>query len=203
MVELSESVWVGADPGGNKAFGLAFLSRSGEVTTDCVSSAFEAIDLITSPPLGVGVDAPLWWSSGKSSDRKADKWLRRTHGIASGTVQTANSLKGAALVQGAMFVSRLREKFPGVPVTEAHPKAFAKAFGGWESPTMKALGLVTSSGEHERDAVMAAIAAREGFERRWTIDLSLDRDEREQDPKVYWLGPISYFWPEKADLPTG
>lgn len=43
-----------------------------------------------------------------------------------------NSLWGAALVQGMMFVARLRQKFPGVPVTETHPKATAVALGGWE-----------------------------------------------------------------------
>jgi hypothetical protein len=58
-------------------------------------------------------------STKQSSDREADRWIRKTYRIASGTVQTANSLRGAALVQGAMFVQRLREKFPGVPVTDA------------------------------------------------------------------------------------
>jgi hypothetical protein len=73
------------------------------------------------------VDAPLWWSSGRSSDRQADQWLREKYGFSGGQVQTANSLRGAALVQGSMFVQRMREHFPGVGVTETHPKAVWKA----------------------------------------------------------------------------
>src|SRR5260370_207276 len=110
MGKQSNGVWVGADPGGAKAFGLAMLSTSGDVRTFCGSWGDEAVGKITSRPLGVGVDAPLWWSSGRSAEREADRWIRRKHGISSGTVQTANSLRGAALVQGVMFVSRLREK---------------------------------------------------------------------------------------------
>jgi predicted nuclease with RNAse H fold len=193
--EHSSDTWVGADPGGKDAFGLAILSASGEAQTFCVSCADEAIALITSRPLGAGVDAPLWWSSGRSADREADRWIRKTYGIASGTVQTANSLRGAAVVQGVMFVYRLREKFPGVPVTEAHPKAVAIALGGWDGAAIAKLGLTNKMAEHERDAHMAAIAAREGFEGRWITDLSLERRPSEQDPKCYWLGPVSYFWP--------
>jgi predicted nuclease with RNAse H fold len=195
--EQPSAVWVGADPGGADAFGLAMLSTSGKATTFCVSCADEAIAKITSRPRGVGVDAPLWWSSGHSADRKADQWIRSTYSrIRPGTVQTANSLRGAALVQGVMFVSRLREMFPGVLVTEAHPKAVAIALGGWNGSAIEKLGSIAAAGEHERDATMAAIAAREGFEGRWTRDLSLVRHPSEQDPKSYWLGPVSYFWPE-------
>jgi hypothetical protein len=112
------------------------LSPAGGVETCCVSYADQAIALITSRPLGVGVDAPLWWSSGRSGDRNADQWIRTKYSIKSGTVQTINSLRCAALVQGVMFVSRLRENFPGVLVTEAHPKAAAVALGGWNSPAI-------------------------------------------------------------------
>lgn len=196
MIRPLEAVWVGADPGGANKFGLAMLSASGEITTACVSSADEAVALVTSRPLGAGVDAPLWWSSGPSSDRKADQWIRKTYRIPSGTVQTANSLRGAALVQGAMFVSRLRDKFPGVFVTEAHPKAVAKALGGWDCAVVRELGSFPDAVEHERDAIMAAVAAREGYEGRWTRNLSLSRYPSEQDPKTYWLAPIDYFWPD-------
>ena len=43
--------------------------------------------------------------------------------------RTPNSLQGAALVQGAMFVVRMRERFPEVGVTETHPKALLVALG--------------------------------------------------------------------------
>lgn len=197
LCEIPGTTWVGVDPGGKSAFGLAILPTSGAPSsTYCVSCADEALELIKSAPLGVAVDSPLWWSSGRSSDRKADQWIRRKYPIPSGTVQTANSLRGAALVQGVMFVSRLRDKFPGVRVTEVHPKAVAVALNGWGSTAMKDLGCVTAASEHERDAILAAIAAREGFEGRWKRDLSLDRHASEQNPESYWLGPVNYFWPE-------
>jgi predicted nuclease with RNAse H fold len=192
----AEAAWIGVDPGGSNAFGIVGLSQQGEVIfSNCVSYADEAVDLITVRPLGVGVDAPLWWSSGRSGEREADRWIRRTYRIAAGTVQTANSLRGAALVQGAMFVQRLREKFPGVPITEAHPKAVAIALGGWKSAAVMALGNGANAIEHERDAFLAAVAAREGFQGRWINDLARTRDASEQDPSTYWLAPIYYFWP--------
>jgi len=198
MIETARpSVWVGADPGGAGAFGVAIVTDGGEVTTKCVSCADEAVDLISMRPSGVGVDAPLWWSSGRSAEREADRWIRKTYRIPSGTVQTPNSLRGAALVQAAMFVQRLREKFPNVPVTESHPKAIAIAFGGWDSPRILALQDQDRAmlNEHERDAYLAAMSAREGFSGRWTRDLSLIRSQGEQDTGSYWLAPVHYFWP--------
>jgi predicted nuclease with RNAse H fold len=159
--------WIGVDPGGTKSFGLARLYEDGRITTALVSSADEAVTLIDQEPLGAGVDAPLWWSSGRSSDRRADQWIRKTYGIRSGTVQTANSLRGAALVQGMMFVVRLRDRFPNVRITEAHPKATALSLGGWSSEKVLSLGSLNDASEHERDAIFAAIAAREGFTGRW------------------------------------
>ncbi|HTU00147.1 MAG TPA: DUF429 domain-containing protein [Rhizomicrobium sp.] len=189
-------LWIGADPGGKENFGIATLSASGEVRSSCVSCADEAVAWISQEPSGVGVDAPLWWSSGLSSERRADQWIRQTYKIPGGTVQSANSLRGAALVQAVMFISRLREKFPDAPVTEAHPKAVAMALGGWDR-VVATFPEVAHNNEHQRDAIFAAIAAREGFQGRWKRDLALDRRPSEQDPRRYWLAPINYFWPEE------
>lgn len=122
-------MWFGADPGGRLTFGVAVLHEDGTFDTAVVSSADEAMAWYRGVPMGVGIDAPLWWSSGQSSDRQADRFIRTTYRIASGTVQTANSLKGAVLVQGIMLAQRLRERFPLAPITEAHPKALLKAIG--------------------------------------------------------------------------
>ena len=192
------SVWFGVDPGGDRSFGVAMIDDTEFCRTWCVSCADEAVELIGEEPDGVGVDAPLWWSSGKSSDRFADRWIRKTFGISAGTVQTANSLRGAALVQGVMFVYRLRERYPNVRVTEAHPKAVALALGGWDAPAVRSLGNLGLASEHERDAVMAAFAAREGFSGRWPVDLTKERLPAEQDPSAYWLSPVHYFWPSSA-----
>ena len=58
-------------------------------------------------------------------------------------------------------------------------------------------GIQTNWGnEHERDAAIAAVCAREGFEGRWPTDLAKQRDRSEQNPRAYWLASMAYFWPE-------
>ncbi|MCL4215772.1 MAG: DUF429 domain-containing protein [Candidatus Hydrogenedentes bacterium] len=192
--------WIGIDPGGKNCYGVALLDEN--VRTFCVSSTDEAIAKVmaglASAPAGVGIDAPLWWSSGPSSGRRADGWLRKRYGLASGTVQAPNSLRGAAIVQGAMFAFRIRELFPNAPITETHPKAVLNAFPNdvWERFTALYELHTKHVNEHERDAVIAAVAAREGFEGRWEGDLSKYLNANEQIPAEYWLKPIHYFWPE-------
>lgn len=198
----SATCWIGADPGGRNNFGVAILEPDGSTKTWCVSCADEAADALAahlnSAIGGVGVDAPLWWSSGPSSDRRADRWLRRTYGLSGGEVQTVNSLRGAALAQGMMFVHRIRERYGAVRVTEVHPNALLKALGQTWAEFRGHFGVAADlddTRKHERDALIAAVAAREGFEGRWSHDLSTDREQAEQDPKQYWLAPVYYFWP--------
>lgn len=200
-------IWVGADPGGTENFGIAVIRSDDSVVTARVDCADEAVAFVkrNCPSKnhigGVGVDAPLWFSSGRSSDRSADNWLRTKYKkrFSGGQVQTANSLRGAALVQGAMFVWRMREKFPGVPVTETHPKALLKALGltGKRFGERFEVEIKThQEHQHERDAVISAVAARQGFSGKWKKDLAADREPSEQDPSQFWLKPVHYFWPE-------
>ena len=196
-------VWIGADPGGQNNFGIAELFHDGATRTACVSSAREAADWIEDKPLGAGVDAPMWWSSARRGDRKADHWLRCKYGNTSpGKVLAINSLYGAVLAQGAMFAVELRRRFPELPITEAHPGLFLRAWGRRidESKRFDELkqhfGIHADPGisDHERDAVIAALAAREGFSGRWPRDLALKRLAEEQDPAAYWLAPMHYWW---------
>jgi predicted nuclease with RNAse H fold len=197
--------WFGADPGGADNFGVAVFREDGTYVTKCVSCADEALNWICKfgRPNGAGIDCPLWWSSGQGGGRKADQWIR-DHGIPPGTVQSANSLQGAALVQGVMFAVRLRERYQGVLITEAHPKALLRFLGlssnlnKWgEIQECFKLKCSAPSSEHERDAVLAAVAAREGMTGVWSRDLSVNRWESELDPKRMWFGEVSYFWPNK------
>ncbi|MGE3077287.1 MAG: hypothetical protein AB7J35_21055 [Dehalococcoidia bacterium] len=197
-----EKVWVGADPGGAKNFGLCLLTGS-EVRTWCVNCADEAVELVlkhsAGTPAGVGVDAPMWWSSGRSSDRMADQWIRKTYKLSGGEVQSVNSLRGAALAQGMLFVELLRRSFPDIPVTESHPNAVLRAVGMVWSAFCASMNVPEACNtKHERDAIIAAVSAREGFEGRWARDLSENRHPSEQDPSRYWLGPVHYFWPGDA-----
>ena len=199
---LNGTFWIGADPGGEGNFGIAVLPGEGRPESASVDCADEAVAFVRArldrAPAGIGVDAPLWWSSGRSGSRHADQWLRQRYGLSGGEVQAANSLRGAALTQGAMFVQRMRELFPAVPVTESHPKALLKAIAGdrWDTFAERFQVVSVPSDEHTRDAVVAAVAAREGFEGRWTHDLGSTRLAGEQDPMNYWLAPVHYFWPE-------
>ena len=68
--------------------------------------------------------------------------------------------------------------------------AFAERFG---------IRDVWGDGEHQRDAAIAAVSAREGFQGNWPLDLADRRDRREQNPKSYWLAPISYWWPQQIE----
>jgi len=196
-------VWIGADPGGKGQFGIAVLTGEEPPQTALADCADEAVlfihEHINQAPAGVGVDAPLWWSSGQSSDRLADRWLRQRYSLSGGEVQTANSLTGAALVQAAMFILRIREVYPGVRVTESHPKALLKSVYGNSWDVFSAHFHINGPRpiEHTRDAIIAAVAAREAFEGRWTHDLSINRLPSEQDPNNYWLAPVHYFWPEE------
>jgi predicted nuclease with RNAse H fold len=190
-------MWIGADPGGRNNFGLAFLDVNGTAFCQTVSSASQAADAIDFTPNGVGIDAPLWWSAGIGGGRYADCWLRRTYGIPSGTVQTANSLRGAALAQGMMLVDLLRRRHEDLNVTEAHPKALLFAMHDNDANNLfKAYDVCAKpANEHERDAVIAAICAREGFSGRWKHDLASKRATDEQDPQTFWLRPVHYWWP--------
>ena len=198
--------WVGADPGGKGKFGLAFLDGGGKLSCELVSSVDEAVKAIVDrgEPLALGIDAPMWWSSGEAGGRKVDETLRRVYGIPSGTVQSANSLRGAALVGGALLASRIRDQFPRarIEITETHPKALLYLPGfGRDSFQRKFEWSGWSRNEDEQDAAIAAVCAREGFSGNWTTDLADKRfrNESEQDPKDYWLAPMHYFWPHDPD----
>ena len=146
--------WFGADPGGANAFGVALLRSDGSFESAVVSCADEAIDWLRKAPAEIeaaGIDAPMWWSSGKSGDREADRCIRKMFGKSSATVQTANSLRGAVLVQGVLLAMRLRAGSPELPITEAHPKALLKAL--WPQRSTSA-------------ALRSEIAARFGLDGR-------------------------------------
>ena len=191
--------WFGADPGGNNSFGLAFLGPLGVLRCASVSSVDDAVKRVhdEGTPLGIGIDAPMWWSSRRGAGRMADERLRKRYHISSGTVQSANSLRGAALIGGAMLAVRVREKFPGAKITESHPKALLKVLRLDEADFSKEFGVPEAwNNEHERDAAIAAVCAREGFDGRWTTDLAEHRHPSEQDPQSYGLAPMYYFWPK-------
>jgi len=204
--------WFGADPGGANAFGVALLRANGSFESEVVSCADGAMKWLyerAETILAAGIDAPLWWSSGKNGERNADLFVRgRLHEVGAtevgGTVQSANSLRGAVLIQGVLLATALRRQWRELPITEAHPKALLKTI--WpQAPKGASLwdeiarcyGLRAAqlNSEHERGALLAAVAAREGYQRKWTRDLARERSQSEQDPASLPWGPVSYWWP--------
>jgi predicted nuclease with RNAse H fold len=201
--------WFGADPGGDKAFGVALLHTDASFETSVVSCADDAMGWLLGKAatiLAVGIDAPLWWSSGKSGDREVDQYLRKRFNISGGTVQAANSLRGAVLIQGVLLATLLRGRFPQLPITESHPKALLKALklatkdrnAPWKTIAESfSLAGGEPQSEHERDALLGAVASREGSTGAWTCDLALrGRPRCEQDPATVPWGPVSYWWPD-------
>ena len=183
---------------------MAALSLNGAVESERFSCAREAVAWVRGlnvSPLGVGIDAPLWWSSGLSGWRHADRWLICQYPKAKKTVMPINSIRGALLVQGFLFAVEMRRRLPKLPVTEAHPKlllharqrefgALAQDFGLTVDPQ-----IMREDNDDRRDAILAALAAREGFSGNWARDLAgLPSMDGEQIPSGRQLTPVNYWW---------
>ena len=191
-------IWVGADPGGNIGFGVAIVDEAGKTFCVTVSSVHEAVNWIDSfgqTPCGIGIDAPLWWSAAPSGERLVDKRLRGLPKIHSNSVLQVNSLMGSALAGGALLASMMRERFPNIGISESHPKALLQALCLTDVAFANRFDIDNAwNDEHQRDAAVGAVCARQGFLGYWK-DLAVDRNQFEQDPKCYWLKPVHYWWP--------
>ena len=180
------------------------LFPDGRVSSERYSCALDAVEWVARnhiTPLGVGVDAPLWWSSGPSGARKADQWLRDQYPPARNSVMFVNSIFGGVLIQGFLFAAELRQRFPNLRVTEAHPKLLLHARGQEFKTVAQDFRLkvdpqtVHEENDDRRDAILAALAAREGFGGRWKRDLAcLPPILGEQGSTDRSLAPVHYWW---------
>jgi hypothetical protein len=104
-------------------------------------------------------------------------------------------------VQGIVLAMMLRRSNPKVSITESHPKALLRALDlrGWKaiSDRLRLVGPDPTT-EHERDALISAVAAREGSLGRWKLDLSRHLGPSEIDPKAAWFGEVHYWWPAES-----
>jgi predicted nuclease with RNAse H fold len=173
--------YLGFDPGGAGRFGWAILSGSGlplclvdRGVADHAEGAFtSAMNSAEWRFDAVGIDAPLFWR--KDGDRRADQLVREAitqRGCHNATVQSVNSLPGACSIQG-MLVALMcqRRDANAMPMTEAHPKALlwlldkASIERHHDDIALVDLGDyvvgagVQGASDHERDAVLGAVAA--------------------------------------------
>lgn len=162
--------YIGFDPGGRRSFGWCVLTQRDSIEaieTGVCSSALEAFDAVRSRlkarrPACIGIDAPLYWVA--EGDRRSDVAVRaalRAAGGHTATVGSVNSLRGACVAQGPIVGRLARDLWPDVPLAEAHPKALLTVHAG----ARYFAGYHKSATEHERDAALAAYAARETLTR--------------------------------------
>jgi hypothetical protein len=212
-------VFLGFDPGGEGNFGWAVcighdngLKVVDAGAADHAKGALEK-SLKALPKEGTivaaGIDAPMFWVFDGS--READRRIRAVIGrlgapAPGGTVQHFNSLRGACVIQGLLVLKLLRQSYPNLPVTEAHPKALLWLMGIARQdfgPEMVKLNdikgiYVTRAGiwsEHERDAVLGAFTAQAMIrnESGWEDLLKFERDSvlAGKPPISYWMPKIS------------
>lgn len=211
-------VVLGFDPGGDGQFGWAVLERNGRRTprtrktgmsSHAEGALASSLACISSDDalLGAGIDSPLYWTP--RGERVADRRIRqRIHELgapsAAGTVQHPNSLRGACVVQGPTMALLLRRRFPDIQITEAHPKALLWTLGlansqrrPEEVSVADLTGLVTCEAvacEHERDAVLGAVAAFAMSDRLppWRDLLA------EEQEAILVAGEVAYWFPLAA-----
>ncbi|HEX4965660.1 MAG TPA: hypothetical protein VF173_32920 [Thermoanaerobaculia bacterium] len=221
------SIYLGFDPGGAREFGwcVARESSSGALPLTVLRTgvALYAMDAVEAaichvpagePVLAAGIDAPLVWSRGEG--RRVEQVLRQQVRLAGsetaeGTVQHVNSLRGACVAQGMLTAVFLREAFAGLPLSEAHPKAWlwlSKATHRRPTPAEITLADLSEwcslpdrhpPSEHERDAAVACLSAWAMIRRPqdWH-DLYLYAKEAESYSP---LNPLPSYWMPKPPTP--
>jgi hypothetical protein len=205
-------MWYGFDPGSQ--FGVARIDEFGRYQSATMTSTQDALEYVQPDCAGLGIDSVLWWSRSKGGGRRADMAVRAdccSGGGHSGTVSPINSLMGAMFVPAYLLIRDLRERFPEIRITEAHPKALLHALrlpvsrprhdeahfrAGWTT-IADLFGLTGAQprNEHERDAIVAALSAREGYSGRWPTDFARLRASGELALDDLFRGPVNYFWP--------
>lgn len=210
-------IYLGYAPGGstrvaNKS-GVSILTlsedglryRTGAV--GCVDDAMVwfADHLGGSAPSAVGIDAFLFWETSRCGWRAADRWLKATYSPVTRAVLPSNSVQGAAAIQGMALGIRLRQLWPAVMLTEAHPKVLYYALSGsryeWTPKVgrwlLETIGTPGDSGiqtQNEWSALVSAWTAMMGHTQTWKVDL-----RQQSKYAVEPAGPVAYWWPGGND----
>ena len=199
-------MFLGFDPGGINRFGVATISGS-LVSFRTVSNIKEAMEWSIESskgqkPVAAGIDTILHWSTGQSSFRNADIWLRKNYPQMSRSVMAPNSLYGAMTIGGVGLAIKLREVWPNLLLNETHPKVLYHALTKKSYPRldlsdayswMKSEAKLSFTGlqpsEDEFDAIISAWATREAIRLKWKDSTVIDDDH------IYPVSDVHYLWP--------
>jgi len=208
-VASDADIFLGFDPGGARKFGaalvqgnkarLATLSGIGEALRWARAKCDAAI------PAAAGIDTLLHWSTGPTSWRRADNWLRMKYPDARSSVISANALYGAMAIGGVGLALELRQTWSTIRLNETHPKVLYRELRGTRYTPMdwraaadwfvqySKLDLVDAiDDDHQLDALLSAWATREGYARGWQDLAGPEADH------IYPAGAVSYLWPSPA-----
>lgn len=202
--------YLGYDPGGSAGNGVALVAiepgaRVG--TSSIVGSVDDALDwfaeqLNGKEPVALGIDAYLFWETGRGGWRAADHWLRRQYAPVRGSVFCSNSAAGSMAVQGMALAIAARQRWPTIMLVESHPKVLyycltSKKYD-WPSEMKEWLARETGADldrsvgtEHEWDALLCAWAAHQGSRKVWRKNL-----RTLSNAVIEPAGPVSYWWPD-------
>ena len=150
--------------------------------------------------LAAGVDAPMFW--GQRGNRAVDDVVKQALQdiqVPVLMVIAVNGLRGAVTVQGPLLGWHLRARWPGLPITEAHPTAMWKLLRQrGPADTVNMVRRLTAGIEaaNERDATRAAVGA-------WAMKRRLPgwRDLLDVEPTpVHPFGAVVNYW---MPIPVG
>jgi hypothetical protein len=210
---MQATLFVGYDPGGDGAHGVAQLSlvegKAAITSTETLGTAEDVITFLESLPTvaGIGVDTLTCWSTGGGGWRPADRWLRERYKEVRNSVMTPNGLAGSMGLNGMSVLLAVRHRLPNLPIIETHPKVlywalakrkydYASSRSQMEALLGDAVGAaVDTANEHEWDALLSAFAAASGVRQRWTNDLHA-LPTRAGERLTMPCGKTHYYWPD-------
>ena len=206
---------VGYDPGGNGKHGFARATvRDGEIVSVTTKTLRHAEDVIASileieTLVGLGIDTLTCWGTGRSGWRPADCSLRQRYPAVKKSIVAPNSLYGAMCLNGMAVLLTVRQAFPGIFVTETHPKVLYYALleepydyngpntSGMNDRLSSWLGVkVKPRNEHEWDAAISILPVVRGLHGSWQDLHALPPDSGEH--LLQPCGKTTYMWPEQS-----
>lgn len=210
----SRAIFLGFDPGGKNAFGVALLvgNNAAFSTVTCVDAAIEwTRDAVKAHaiPTAAGIDTLLHWSCSPGGNRHAEDVLRARYPDASPTIISPNSLYGSMAIGGMALGYRLRALFPNLPLNETHPKLLARHFCGtlpkaaksrtevrraWMTSELPGCN-ISAANDHEVDAIISAWATRTALSVNRTPNRAWRDLVAETSGSISPLTGVHYYWP--------